>query len=119
MSCGVGHRCGLDPELLCLWRRPAAVAPIRPLVWELLYATSAALKSKRKRKERKREKGRSLLNCYHIGLGWGRKRRHNNLLDSQGNSGLNQRKQRQRGRDERIMWKSEPSHLAKLLLPLW
>ena len=29
MSCGVGHRRGLDPALLWLWRRPAAVAPIR------------------------------------------------------------------------------------------
>ena len=28
MSCGVGSRCGLDPELLWLWCRPAAVAPI-------------------------------------------------------------------------------------------
>ena len=26
MGCGVGHRCGSDPELLWLWRRPAAVA---------------------------------------------------------------------------------------------
>ena len=51
MSCGVGHRLGLDPELLRLWHRPAAVAPIGPLAWELPYATSAALK--RKKKERK------------------------------------------------------------------
>ena len=31
-DCGVGHRCGLDPALLWLWlwRRPAAVALIRP-----------------------------------------------------------------------------------------
>ena len=28
MSCGVGHRHGLDPVLLCLWGRPAAVALI-------------------------------------------------------------------------------------------
>ena len=26
--CGVGHRHSLDPVLLWLWRRPAAVAPI-------------------------------------------------------------------------------------------
>ena len=44
MSCGVGHRCGSDSELLWLWYRPAAVAPIRPLAWELLYAKDAALK---------------------------------------------------------------------------
>ena len=34
MTCGVGCRHGSDPELLWLWRRPAAVAPIRPLAWE-------------------------------------------------------------------------------------
>ena len=37
-----------DPVLLWLWYRPAAVAPIRPLAWELPNATSAALKSKKK-----------------------------------------------------------------------
>ena len=31
VSCGVGHRNGSDPELLWLWCRPTAVAPIRPL----------------------------------------------------------------------------------------
>ena len=48
MSCGVGRRRGSDPVLLWLWRRPAAVAPIRPLAWESPYATGAALeKAKR------------------------------------------------------------------------
>ena len=28
VSCGVGHRRGLDPALLWLWCRPAAAAPI-------------------------------------------------------------------------------------------
>ena len=46
MSCGVGGRCGSDPELLWLWCRPAATAPIRPLIWELPYAMGVALKSK-------------------------------------------------------------------------
>ena len=27
-----------DPVLLWLWRRPAAIAPIRPLAWEPPYA---------------------------------------------------------------------------------
>ena len=45
VSCGVGHGCSLDPALLWLWYRPAAVAPIRPLVWEPPYAVSSALKS--------------------------------------------------------------------------
>ena len=33
------------PTLLWLWHRPAAAAPIRPLTWELLYTTGAALKT--------------------------------------------------------------------------
>ena len=46
MSCGVDRRCSLDPTLLWLWCRPAAVALIQPLVWELPYAVSVALKTK-------------------------------------------------------------------------
>ena len=48
MSCGVGHRCGLDPPLLWLWCRLAGTALIRPLSWEPPYAVGAALKSKNK-----------------------------------------------------------------------
>ena len=48
VSCGVGHRHGLDLVLLWLWCRPAAVASIRLLAWEPPYAMSAALKSKNK-----------------------------------------------------------------------
>ena len=43
MSCGVGRRHGLDLALLWLWRRPAAVAPIRPLAWEPPSAAGTAL----------------------------------------------------------------------------
>ena len=50
MSCGVGRRCGLNSELLWLWHRPAAVAPIQPLDWEPPYAAVVALKSKKKKK---------------------------------------------------------------------
>ena len=51
MSCGVGRRCGLDPELLWLWCRPAATA-LRPLAWEPPYAADAALeKAKSQKKE--------------------------------------------------------------------
>ena len=50
VSCGVGHRLGLDPGLLWLWHRPAAVVPIGPLAWELPYAMSAAQKRKEKKK---------------------------------------------------------------------
>ena len=53
MSCGVDHRLSLDLTWLWLWLWPAAVAPIRPLAWELPHAAGAALKSeKRKRKEK-------------------------------------------------------------------
>ena len=41
--CGVGCRCGLDPELLGLWCRSAATALIRPLAWELPYAPISPL----------------------------------------------------------------------------
>ena len=53
MSCGVGRRCGLDPALLWLWYRPAAVALMRPLAWEPPYALGEALKSKKKMKNKK------------------------------------------------------------------
>jgi len=42
MRCGVGCKCGSDPALLWLWRRPVATAPIRPLAWEPPYAAGAA-----------------------------------------------------------------------------
>ena len=54
MSCGIGHRCGLDPTLLWLWHRPAAAAPIQPLAWEPPHAAGAALKSKKKKKKKKK-----------------------------------------------------------------
>ena len=48
MSCGVGRRCSLDPELPWLWYRPAATALIGPLVWEPPYAVSETLKGQKK-----------------------------------------------------------------------
>ena len=39
VSCGVGRR--RDSELALLW--PAAIAPIRPLAWELPSAAGAAI----------------------------------------------------------------------------
>jgi len=39
--------------LLWLWRRPAATAPIRPLVWESPYAVESGPKKKRKRKKKR------------------------------------------------------------------
>ena len=49
-SCSIGPKWCSDPELLWLWCRPAAVAPIPPLAWEPPYATGVALKRKRKKK---------------------------------------------------------------------
>ena len=43
-----------DPALLWLWHRPAAMALIHPLAWKLPYATSVALKRKRRKKEIKK-----------------------------------------------------------------
>ena len=49
MSCGVGHRCGAGhrqgSDLVLLWCRPAAVAPIRPLAWDPPYASGVAKKA--------------------------------------------------------------------------
>ena len=54
MSCGVGHRHGLNPALLWLWNRTAAVAPIRPLAWEPPYAKDEALEKIKKKKDKKK-----------------------------------------------------------------
>ena len=51
MSCGVGHGRGSDLALLWRWRRLAAVALIRPLAWEPLYAVDAVLKKTKKKKK--------------------------------------------------------------------
>ena len=71
MSCGVGHRCGLDPALvlLWLWCRPAAVAPIRPLAWEPPYAAGVALKRQKDKKEKERKKKRHSTDKTHKYLG--------------------------------------------------
>ena len=54
MSCGVGHRHGLDPVLLWLWHRPVATALIRPLAWESPYAVGAAQEMSKKTKKKKK-----------------------------------------------------------------
>ena len=65
MSCGVGHRQDLDPELLWLWCRPAATALIRPLVWEPPYAAGAALE-KAKRQKKKNNSAYPNLNFFYL-----------------------------------------------------
>ena len=57
MSCGVGCRRGLDPELLWLWHRLAATAPIRPLAWETPYAAGAAQEIAKRQKKKIKDKG--------------------------------------------------------------
>ena len=54
MSGGVGCRHVSDLALLWLWRRPAITAPIRPLAWEIPYATGVALKSQTKPSKKKK-----------------------------------------------------------------
>ena len=54
MSCGVGHRHGLNPALLWVWNRTAAVAPIRPLAWEPPYAKDEALEKIKEKKDKKK-----------------------------------------------------------------
>ena len=56
MSCGVGHRRGLDLALLWLWLRPAATAPFRSLAWEPPYASGASLKRQKKKKKKKKKR---------------------------------------------------------------
>ena len=51
MSCGVDLRHSLDPALLCLWCRVAAIVPILPLAWEPPYAVGVALKRRKKNLE--------------------------------------------------------------------
>ena len=58
MSCSVGCRRSSDPELLWLWHRLVATAPIRPLAWESPYAVGAAQKMAKRQKEEKRKKER-------------------------------------------------------------
>ena len=74
----MGHRCGLDPELLWLWcRLAAAAAPIQPLAWDLPYAAGVALtrKEKKKRKKQKKKAELSFL-FYKLLRGWEEKLSH-------------------------------------------
>ena len=59
MGRGVPHRYWLDPVLLWLWYRLAAVAPVQTLAWELPHAAHVALKSKNEK-----EKKNSKLNLF-------------------------------------------------------
>jgi len=52
----VGHRGGSNPELLWLWRRLVATAPIRPLAWEPSYAAGVALEKAKRQKTKQNTK---------------------------------------------------------------
>ena len=49
VSCAVSHRHRLDPVLLWLWHRLAAVTPVGPLAWVPPCATGVALKIKKRK----------------------------------------------------------------------
>ena len=68
MSCGVGRGRGLDLALLRLWRKWAATAPIRPLVWEPPYATGAALKKTKDKKLKLKKKTTKIINVRYLFL---------------------------------------------------
>ena len=69
VSCGVGHRCGLDLAWLWLWHRLAATALITPLAWGSPYATGAALKGqKRPKKPKTKKKKKTLLPSMSLSL---------------------------------------------------
>ena len=53
MSCGVDCRFCWDPELLWLWRRLAAIAPVGALARELPYAKDVALNKQTNKKSPK------------------------------------------------------------------
>ena len=57
MSCGVGHRRGLEQALLWLWCRLVITTPIRPPAWEPPYAACEALKQQKKKKMAARNSG--------------------------------------------------------------
>ena len=62
MGRGVDCRRVLDPGFLWLCHRLAAMAPVRPLAWELPYATGAALKRTNKQNTKQNKKNRRTCN---------------------------------------------------------
>ena len=60
VSCGIGHRRGLDLELLC---RPVATVLIRPLSWQPPYEAGTTLKGQ---KDNKEKSSKRLTNIYNL-----------------------------------------------------
>ena len=65
MSCSVGCRRGSDPTLLWLRCKPATVALIRTLAWEVPYAVSVALKRQNNHNNNKKN-SQHVFNIYHV-----------------------------------------------------
>ena len=65
MSCGVGHRCGSDPELLQLWLWPAATALIQTpsLGTSICRGNSPRKWQKDKKKKKKKRKFQGVFLC--------------------------------------------------------
>ena len=61
---------GSDLVLLWLWRRLAAVAPMRLLPWEPSYAAGAALKKDKKAKKKNRWRVSQGRRCHLAGSQW-------------------------------------------------
>ena len=59
MSCGVGHRRGLDLLLLWPWHRLVAIALLQPLAWEPPYAAGVALEKTHTHTQKSKEKKRN------------------------------------------------------------
>jgi len=58
VSCGIGHRRGLDPALLWLWCRLAATAPIQLLAWEPPYTAEVAQEMAKRQKQTNKQKNK-------------------------------------------------------------
>ena len=67
MNCGIGpSRHGLDLVLLRLWCRLAAIALIRPLVWEIPYAAGVALKKRKREGKKKKQQALRFDDLLHL-----------------------------------------------------
>ena len=78
MSCGVGGVLAL----LWLWRRPAAVAPIRPLAWEPPHAMSTALKDKKTKTNKQKTLHKIVYSINSIIISGNQKFKHSHFLCS-------------------------------------
>ena len=67
ISCDLGHIHGLDPALLWLWCRPATVAPIQPLAWELPCAVCVALKKQKQMNQKNHDQAPQLTTFQAVG----------------------------------------------------